>query len=57
MSFGIYSAGFAIVIVGLAYAAHLIHMPMHWIVVGTVVMVGVGLLSAVKATRPRDSAR
>lgn len=57
MSFGLYSAGFAIVIIGLAYAAHLVHMPMHWIVVGTVVMVGLGILSGVKATRPKDSAR
>ncbi len=57
MSFGLYSAGFAIVILGLAYAAHLVHLPMQWIIVGAVVMVGIGILSAVKATRPRDSAR
>ena len=57
MSFGLYSAGFAFVIIGLAYAAHLVHMPLHWIVVGTVVMIGLGILSGVKATRPKDSAR
>jgi hypothetical protein len=57
MSFGLYSAGFAIVNVGLAYAAHLVRMPMHWIVVGAIVMIGIGILSGVKATRPRDSAR
>ena len=56
MSFGLYSVGFAIVIAGLAYAAHLVHMPMHWIVVGAVVMIGIGILSGVKATRSRDSA-
>ena len=55
MSFGLYSAGFAIVIVGLAYAAHLVHMPMHWIIVGAIVMVGIGILSGVKATRQRDT--
>ena len=55
MSFGLYSAGFAIVIIGLAYAAHLVRMPMHWILVGAIVMIGVGILSAVKATRQRDS--
>ena len=43
--------------VGLAYAAHLVRMPMQWIIVGAVVMVGIGILSGVKATRPRDSAR
>jgi hypothetical protein len=31
-------------------------MPTHWIAVGTVVMIGVGILSAVKATRQKDSA-
>jgi hypothetical protein len=56
MSFGIYAAGFAIMIGGLAYAAHLIHMPAHWIAVGAIVMIGIGLLSAVKATRQKDSA-
>lgn len=56
MSFGIYAAGFAIMIGGLAYAAHLVHMPTHWIVVGAVILPGVGLLSAVKATRQKDSA-
>jgi hypothetical protein len=34
MSFGLYSLGFAIVIGGLIYAAHLVHMPAHWIAVG-----------------------
>jgi uncharacterized membrane protein len=56
MSFGLYAVGFAIVIAGLAYAARLVHMPTHWIIVGAVVMVGMGILSGVKATRQRDSA-
>jgi uncharacterized membrane protein len=56
MSFGIYAAGYAIMIGGLAYAAHLVRMPTHWIAVGVIVMIGVGLLSAVKATRQKDSA-
>jgi uncharacterized membrane protein len=56
MSFAIYAAGYAIMIGGLAYAAHLLRLPIHWIVVGVIVMVGIGLLSAVKATRQKDSA-
>jgi hypothetical protein len=56
MSFGIYAIGFAILIGGLAYAAHLVHMPSHWILAGAVVLIGVGILSAVKATRQKDSA-
>jgi len=56
MSFGIYVAGFAILIGGLAYAAHLMRVPPHWIVAGAIVMIGVGILSAVKATRQKDPA-
>ena len=54
MSFGLYAIGFAIVISGLIYAAYLIHMPAHWIIVGAVVLLGVGILTGVKATRQRD---
>jgi uncharacterized membrane protein len=56
MSFGLYSAGFAIVIGGLIYAAYLVHMPTHWIVVCAVVLVGLGILKRVKATRQKDPA-
>ncbi|HMD38348.1 MAG TPA: hypothetical protein VKH15_03640 [Candidatus Acidoferrum sp.] len=56
MSFGLYAIGFAIVVIGLIYGAFLVHMPAHWIVVGAIVLVGVGILSGVKATRQRDSA-
>ena len=54
MSFGLYSGGFAIVIIGLIYTAHLLHMPGRWIVAGAVVLLGVGILTAVKATRQKD---
>jgi uncharacterized membrane protein len=56
MSFGLYAIGFAIMIGGLVYGAHLIHIPTHWIVVGAVVLLGVGILSGAKATRQKDSA-
>jgi len=54
MSFGLYSIGFAIVIGGLIYAAYLVHMPAHWIGVGATVLLGVGILTGVKATRQKD---
>jgi hypothetical protein len=56
MSFGLYAGGFAILIAGLAYGAHLMRMPTQWIFVGAVVLVGIGILSAVKATRQKDPA-
>jgi hypothetical protein len=55
MSFGLYAVGYAILIGGLVYAAHLVRMPMHWIVAGAVIMIGLGILSGVKATRQKDS--
>jgi len=54
MSFGLYSGGFAVVIIGLVYAAHLMHIPWHWIVAGALVLLGIGVLKAVKTTRPKD---
>ena len=56
MSFGLYAMGFAVLIGGLIYGARLLHMPAHRIVAGAVVMLGIGILSAVKATRQRDPA-
>jgi hypothetical protein len=56
MSFGIYISGFLIVIAGLVYGAVLLHMPAHWIVVGAVIMVGLGILKGVKSTRVKDAA-
>jgi uncharacterized membrane protein len=54
MSFGIYSIGFAIVIGGLIYGAYLLHMPAHCIAVGAIVLLGLGILNGVKATRQKD---
>jgi len=46
--------GFAILIGGLITPRTLVHMPAHWIVVGAIVLLGVGILSGVKATRQKD---
>ena len=54
MSFGIYLAGYVIMIIGLGLGAHYMHIPPHWIVVGVVVMIGLGVLSGVAKTRTRD---
>lgn len=56
MSFAIYIVGFLILIGGLAYGAVLLHVPQEWIVVGSIVMLGIGLLTGVKSTRQKDSA-
>ena len=54
MSFAIYLIGFVILIGGLVYGATLLHVATHWIVVGAVVLLGLGLVKAVPATRGKD---
>ena len=56
MSFGLYSIGFVLMIGGLIYGAHLLHVPAHWIVAGAIVLLGLGVLTGVKATRQKDPA-
>jgi hypothetical protein len=53
-SFVLYMIGMVVVIGGLAYGAHLGGLSTQWIVVGSVVLFGLGLLGAVKHTRRRD---
>jgi uncharacterized membrane protein len=55
MSFGLYVVGYLVVIGGLIYGAVLMHMPAHWIVVGAIVLVGLGIVTGVKNTRQKDS--
>jgi uncharacterized membrane protein len=57
VSFRIYSIGFALVIGGLTYAAYLLHMPARWIIVFAAILLGVGILTGVKATRQKDPVR
>jgi hypothetical protein len=54
MSYGLYIAGFVIVIGGLIYASALLHVPTQWIVVGSVILLGLAILTGVKATRQKD---
>jgi hypothetical protein len=56
MSFGMYLFGIILVIGGLVYGAAMLHAPTHWLIVGTLVMLGAGVVAAVKATRQRDPA-
>jgi hypothetical protein len=54
MSFGIYLVGYIILIVGLALGANLLSVPMNWIVVGAVCLVGIAILHGVTVTRQKD---
>ncbi|MEO8735480.1 MAG: hypothetical protein ABI380_02975 [Edaphobacter sp.] len=54
MSFGIYAIGYLILIVGVAYLAHLMHIPQHYIIAGAIILVGIGVLTGVQTTRQKD---
>ncbi|HEV2710253.1 MAG TPA: hypothetical protein VGU67_08585 [Edaphobacter sp.] len=54
MSFGIYAIGYLILIVGVAYLAHLMHIPQHYIVAGAIILVGIGIVTGVRSTRQKD---
>jgi uncharacterized membrane protein HdeD (DUF308 family) len=57
MSFGIYLVGIILLVAGVIYAAALLNAPPHWIAVSALLMLGAGIVMAVKATRERDPAR
>jgi hypothetical protein len=53
-SFAIYAVGTLIVIIGVIYICHLVHMPQAWIIGLAILLVGGGLIGAVNNTRQRD---
>ena len=54
MSFGLYLAGYVILIVGLGVGAHLLNVPPKWIGVGVVCLIGIAIVHGVTATRHKD---
>jgi hypothetical protein len=54
MSFGIYIAGYIILIIGLAIGAYMLRVPEKWIGVGVLCLIGIAIIHGVKATRQKD---
>jgi hypothetical protein len=54
MSFGLYMLGFIVFLAGVAWAAVVAGVPQLYIIIGAVILLGIGILSAVKRTRPKD---
>ena len=50
----LYVFGFIVLLGGLIYGAHLLHVPQTWIIVGYLVVIGLGIMSAVARTKQRD---
>ena len=56
MSFGLWIVGYIVLIGGLAWGAHLAHVPQKWIIVGVICLAGIAIIHGVKATRQKDPA-
>ena len=54
MSFTLYLIGTIILVAGVAYVAHLAHVPQHWILAIAIILLGAGVMGAVSSTRRRD---
>jgi len=54
MSFGIYAVGYLILIVGVAYMAHLMHVPQAYIMAVAIILLGIGIVTGVQRTRGKD---
>ena len=53
-TFVIYAIGFVILLAGLIYGAYLLSVPTPWIVVGSLVVLGLGIAMGVGKTRTKD---
>ena len=54
MSFALYAFGYLIVIAGVAYLMHLLHIPQTYIVAAVVILFGAGIVTGVRNTRQKD---
>ena len=54
MSFGIYAVGYLILIIGIAYLAHLMHVPETYIIAVAIILFGIGIVTGVQSTRNKD---
>jgi hypothetical protein len=54
MSFGLYFLGFILVIAGVAWALVTAGVPMLYVTIACVILLGLGIMSAVTRTKPRD---
>jgi len=54
MSFALYSIGYLILIIGVAYLAHLLHVPERYIIAIAVILLGIGVVTGVQSTRHKD---
>lgn len=45
--------GWVILIIALAIAAYMLHVPTLWIAIGTLALLGIGIIASVAKSKPR----
>jgi len=53
-AFSTYLIGYFILIIGLGIGAYMLNAPPIWIAIGVIVLLGIGILSATRTTKPKD---
>jgi hypothetical protein len=54
MSFALYVVGFLVVIAGVAWGLIKVGAPAQWVIIASVVLLGIGILTGVTRTRSKD---
>lgn len=54
MSFALYLIGFAVLIGGVAWGLIMAGVPQVWVIVSSVILLGLGIVSGVSKTRMKD---
>ena len=54
MSFALYGLGYLIVIIGVGYLMHIMHIPQTYVVATVIILFGLGIVTGVQNTRRRD---
>ncbi len=55
MSFALYIIGFIVVVGGVAWGLIAAHVPLTWVMITCVILVGIGIVTGVSRTRSKDS--
>ena len=53
-SFSTYLIGFVVLIIGLAIGAIYLGVSTIWVTIGTIILIGIGILMATTRTKPKD---
>lgn len=54
MSFGLYMVGFVVALAGVAWGMSAAGVALQWVLIVSLVLLGIGILSAVRTQRTRD---